>query len=155
MLTVLPLRCRPPKLLYTLLALLFHVIATTQGFVTPAQNIVAFDLAPDTCATMADLGVKMQPDNTAVVNNADVLVIAVKPSVIPAILKEIKGIVGKTLVVSIAAGVTLATIERVRMPHHVPHTLSSTPLTSASLLAATATQRPCHSSHAQHACVGA
>eukprot|EP00045_Choanoeca_perplexa_P002791 m.26741 g.26741 ORF g.26741 m.26741 type:complete len:279 (+) comp11707_c0_seq1:132-968(+) len=89
-----------------------------QGFVTPAQNIVAFDLSPKCCATMADLGVKMQPDNASVAKNADVVVIAVKPDVVPKVLKDIKTAAGTdTLVVSIAAGVTIATIEKYLHSH--------------------------------------
>lgn len=51
-------------------------------------------------------------DNRFVAKSADVVVLAVKPQIVPRVLKEIsKDITSKKLVLSIAAGVTSATIE--------------------------------------------
>ncbi len=51
-------------------------------------------------------------DNKKVVEYADVIILAVKPQIIPEILDEVKEfITGDKLIVSIAAGVTTATIE--------------------------------------------
>jgi pyrroline-5-carboxylate reductase len=53
-------------------------------------------------------GVKVGDDNIAVVKNADVLILAVKPQLMDSVLTEIRGaVVSKTLVVSIAAGITI------------------------------------------------
>jgi hypothetical protein len=90
-----------------------------------------------------------------------VVVIAVKPDVVPAILKEIKQVAGtKTLIVSIAAGVTLANIERVRSC--CPSTLlrkplcrgDSTPCSRCALPIAFTIPCSCHSGDAQHPCAG-
>ncbi|PLX69837.1 MAG: pyrroline-5-carboxylate reductase [Denitrovibrio sp.] len=51
-------------------------------------------------------------DNKKVVEFADVIILAVKPQIIPEILKDVKDLItGDKLIVSIAAGVTTETIE--------------------------------------------
>jgi pyrroline-5-carboxylate reductase len=53
-------------------------------------------------------GVTVCDDNTAVVKSADVLILAVKPQLMNAVLAEIcRAVAPKTLVVSIAAGITI------------------------------------------------
>eukprot|EP00730_Choanoeca_flexa_P011647 TRINITY_DN27393_c0_g1_i1.p1 TRINITY_DN27393_c0_g1~~TRINITY_DN27393_c0_g1_i1.p1 ORF type:complete len:277 (+),score=79.86 TRINITY_DN27393_c0_g1_i1:55-831(+) len=84
-----------------------------QGFVTPAQNICAHDVVKAARDIMADIGVKVQENCNDVVSNADVIVLAVKPNDIHDVLKDIKSGLGtKKLLVSIAAGVKIATIEK-------------------------------------------
>ena len=52
-----------------------------------------------------------------VVSGADVVILAVKPDIIPAVLKEIDQHLTKdSLVISIAAGVPLAVLEQVSAP---------------------------------------
>ncbi len=56
-------------------------------------------------------GVPVAPGNAAAVAQADVVLIAVKPAVVPAVLAEITGALpAGAVVASIAAGVTLATL---------------------------------------------
>jgi len=50
-------------------------------------------------------------DNRKVVEFADIIILAVKPQIIPDVLEEVKDIVKGKLVVSIAAGLTTATLE--------------------------------------------
>ncbi len=50
-------------------------------------------------------------ENCAAVVDSDVIIIAVKPSIVPGVLEEIKGSIKKQLIISIAAGVTIATYE--------------------------------------------
>lgn len=52
-------------------------------------------------------------DNLKVADFADILVLAVKPQVVPAVLKEIKEKVKGKIVVSIAAGVSTSSIEEI------------------------------------------
>jgi pyrroline-5-carboxylate reductase len=53
-------------------------------------------------------GLPVAPDNAAAVAGAEIVVLAVKPQMMPAVLKELKSELDEsTLVVSIAAGVTL------------------------------------------------
>jgi len=59
-----------------------------------------------------EIGVETTTDNLAVVARGQILVLAVKPNVVPGVLHGIKEqVTDKHLVVSIAAGVTLATLE--------------------------------------------
>eukprot|EP00043_Microstomoeca_roanoka_P008638 m.83044 g.83044 ORF g.83044 m.83044 type:complete len:354 (-) comp14329_c0_seq1:705-1766(-) len=90
-----------------------------QGFVTPADHIHAFDVSDD-CIKVAkeEIGVRIHTSNVEVANAADVVVIAVKPDVVPQVLKEIATTVGtQKLVVSIAAGVKLAIIQKNLQQH--------------------------------------
>lgn len=59
-------------------------------------------------------GIRTGSDNTAVAAQADVLVLAVKPQVMPAVLAALEPVPrpAAQLVVSVAAGVTLATLAR-------------------------------------------
>ncbi len=60
----------------------------------------------------SDLGVWVTSDNVAAVRGANVVLIAVKPAVVPEVLDQIAGtITGEQLVISIAAGVTLESIQ--------------------------------------------
>ncbi len=59
-----------------------------------------------------DLGVRKAADNGSLAAASSLVIVAVKPDVVPAVLKEINPRVGKQhLIVSIAAGVTLHTLE--------------------------------------------
>jgi pyrroline-5-carboxylate reductase len=59
-----------------------------------------------------ELGIAATPDNGAVCEFADAVILSVKPQIIDAVLKEIAKRVGKTkLVISVAAGVPLSRLE--------------------------------------------
>ncbi|HWP57494.1 MAG TPA: pyrroline-5-carboxylate reductase [Candidatus Acidoferrales bacterium] len=65
----------------------------------------------------AELGVEMTSDNGRVCDFADVVILAVKPQTVDAVVKEIAKKVGKTkLVVSVAAGVPLSRLEANLLP---------------------------------------
>jgi pyrroline-5-carboxylate reductase len=58
------------------------------------------------------LGIRASVDNVAAVTDRDVIVLAVKPQIMPSLLEEIRGAVpSSALVISIAAGVTTTKIE--------------------------------------------
>ncbi|MGH7768087.1 MAG: pyrroline-5-carboxylate reductase [Candidatus Binatia bacterium] len=59
----------------------------------------------------AELGIEVTPDNDKVCQFADIVILAVKPQIIDAVVKEIAGKLGKKLLVSVAAGVPLSRIE--------------------------------------------
>jgi pyrroline-5-carboxylate reductase len=65
-------------------------------------------------ATLAkDLGIAVSTDNRKAVQNADIVLLAVKPQVVGDVLKEIKPELGKdTLIISVAASVPTAYIEQ-------------------------------------------
>lgn len=92
--------------------------ALAQGFVRAglarAEDITASDPAASAAESFATAtGGKTLPSNAAVAAAADAILLAVKPQHMGEVLEELKGppTAGK-LVVSIAAGVTLATLER-------------------------------------------
>ncbi len=62
---------------------------------------------------LQDMGLSTFSSNAEVVNQADVVIIAVKPQIMPSVLAELKGIIAQsTLVISIAAGIPLAALSR-------------------------------------------
>ncbi|HUR67828.1 MAG TPA: pyrroline-5-carboxylate reductase [Candidatus Thermoplasmatota archaeon] len=79
---------------------------------TPA-NFVATTRRADTAATLAkDAGIEAHTDNRKAAAGADVLILGVKPQILPDLLAEIKPVVKPgQLVLSIAAGVSTAAIE--------------------------------------------
>ena len=82
------------------------------GLVSPA-NIVASDPVPTAMAAFKESLPQAQvlPSNAAVAAAADILILAVKPQQMPGVLAELRGaIAGSRLVISIAAGVRLATL---------------------------------------------
>lgn len=63
--------------------------------------------------TEALKGIHTSTDNSEVAKHCDILILAVKPHIVPIVLKEIAAVMepGKHLLISIAAGVPLLTIE--------------------------------------------
>lgn len=78
-----------------------------------AANFVATTRRAEMAAEITrELGVRAHTDNAAAAKEADVLVLAVKPQILPQLLEEIKDAVGRgKLVISIAAGIPTSTIE--------------------------------------------
>ena len=84
------------------------------GLVT-ADRCVASDAAPAALEQFAAAvaGATTVDDNSLVVRDAPVVFLSVKPQTMPAVLAELQGQwTGKHLVISIAAGVTLGTLEK-------------------------------------------
>jgi pyrroline-5-carboxylate reductase len=91
--------------------------ALAKGFVNAklikANQVVAADPFPAARKSFAtEVGAKTTATNTDVVKAATVLILATKPEQVAAALAEIRGaFTGKHLLISIAAGVTLAKLE--------------------------------------------
>lgn len=81
--------------------------------VIPSDRIVAADVAPQRRQTIRDrYQIQVSAENYDVVKNADIIILAVKPQVIPAVLPEIAPeVTDRQLVISIAAGVKIAAIQ--------------------------------------------
>jgi pyrroline-5-carboxylate reductase len=81
--------------------------------VTP-QQIMATDVVPERRTYMhTTYGITASADNKHAVQESTVVVLAVKPQIMPMILEEIAPVVNsEKLVISIAAGVTLQTLQR-------------------------------------------
>lgn len=89
--------------------------------------------ATDPMAARRDLltsrfGIRVSESNGAAVREADLIVLAVKPQAMPAVLSEVGPALSGKLVVSIAAGVTVAWIrERVVQPRGIVRAMPNTP----------------------------
>lgn len=91
--------------------------AMARGFISTgivkAQNITASDPDPRMLQFIQKLGVNTTNLNSEVVTKSNMVVIAVKPNTVQKVLTEVKDYVSKDkLMVSIAAGVTLSTLEK-------------------------------------------
>lgn len=82
------------------------------GLVTPNQ-IVAADISTERRAVMTELGVPVVHAAELAVESAQVVLLAVKPQQMPALMEEIRDhITPQTLVISIAAGISLHQLEQ-------------------------------------------
>jgi len=81
--------------------------------VSSASDLIASDVSGEARAAFAkDVGCRVTSSNVEVADSADVLILAVKPDQIKGVLKEMAGhIADRHLVISIAAGVTIAQLE--------------------------------------------
>lgn len=98
------------------------------GLVRP-EAIFASDVRPDRIEELGSrYGIQPLSDNTLLVQRADVVILAVKPQVIQAVVEEIRSAVTpETLFISIAAGVDTATLRpllpgRTRLIRTMPNT---------------------------------
>jgi pyrroline-5-carboxylate reductase len=97
--------------------------------VAQASQIVGSDPRRERCDEMErKYGVRTTPDNVAIARQADILILSVKPQVMAKVLDEIgPHIHAHALVISIAAGIPLAAIEK-RLPQaRVVRTMPNTP----------------------------
>lgn len=78
-----------------------------------AGDILAADISPERLAELARrYGIRTAPDNAAVAAHGDLIVLAVKPQQLDAVLRGLAPAVsGRHLLVSIAAGKSTATLE--------------------------------------------
>ncbi|XP_059174369.1 pyrroline-5-carboxylate reductase 1, mitochondrial-like [Physella acuta] len=92
--------------------------AMAKGFISSglvrAKNILVSDNSQQMLSMVGEIGVNTTMSNKEVVENSELIVIAVKPNIVAPILKEVAGVVSpdKHLFVSIAAGVTIRSIEQ-------------------------------------------
>jgi pyrroline-5-carboxylate reductase len=96
----------------------------------PAARLLASDIEQSRLAWLHHTyKIRTAPDNPAVAREADILVLAVEPQILDAVLAEIGGEVGgETLIVSVAAGYPIARIAR-GLPgrHRIVRSMPNTP----------------------------
>jgi len=81
------------------------------GWIPPA-SVCLTDIRPERLSELeARYGVKTSTDNAAVVREADVVMLCVKPQQLPELLRSLRGLNPGALWISIAAGVGTASIE--------------------------------------------
>ena len=83
-----------------------------EAHVVPAEAITASDARTDRLAELErQYGIRVAKDNVSLVRDADVIVLAVKPQIMASVLEEVASTLSrKHLVISVAAGVSTATI---------------------------------------------
>ncbi|MCX5890869.1 MAG: pyrroline-5-carboxylate reductase [Deltaproteobacteria bacterium] len=105
--------------------------AIIRGLVTGGrvarENLVYYDPDPRRQADLNSLGLKAAPDHAEVMHS-QVVVLAVKPQIMTAVLESLGEYAGPGhLVISIAAGVTLKTLEAALPESRVIRTMPNTP----------------------------
>ena len=93
------------------------------------QQIMATDVVPERRTYMqTTYGITASADNKHAVQESTVVVLAVKPRIMPMILEEIAPVVNsEKLVISIAAGITLQTLQRALGDSRVVRVMPNTP----------------------------
>ncbi|CAG2216763.1 proC [Mytilus edulis] len=109
--------------------------AMARGFISTgvikAQNITASDPDPRMLRFLKNLGIATTLENTEVVDRSKMIVIAVKPSIVSKVLKEVKDhVTMDKIMVSIVAGVPLSILEENLPPDtRVVRVMSNIPVT--------------------------
>jgi pyrroline-5-carboxylate reductase len=105
------------------------------------ENLVYYDPDPARQAQMAELGAPAARDNSEVMQ-APVVVLAIKPQVMGAVVAEVKGFARPShLIISIAAGVTLAALAEAFPESRVIRVMPNTPTLVGAGMAALAPGR--------------
>ena len=111
------------------------------GGEVPRENLIYYDPDPARQAQMDELGVAAALDNPEVMH-APVVVLAVKPQVLPAVLAGVKEFARPWhLIISIAAGVPLAVLEEALPDSRVIRVMPNTPTLVGAGMAALAPGR--------------
>lgn len=94
----------------------------------------------DKLSSLERAGVQVGSDNREAVSQADYVIVAVQPGQVAGVLEEIRDLVGRRVVISVATGVTLASVREIigdeatlvrAMPNTAVETLSSMTCLSA------------------------
>jgi pyrroline-5-carboxylate reductase len=99
-----------------------------EGLFTPNQVTAVDTYQPAINSLRAELGIEVTTDSAAAAEQADLLVLAVKPQVIEDVMNAIRGHVDEAdLVLSIAAGVTTERLQTSLGIHRVVRAMPNTP----------------------------
>ena len=94
----------------------------------PASIVATDPIAARRDALKARFAIRVDEENTTAAQAADIVVLAVKPQVMPALLTDVGQALAGKLVLSIAAGVTIAWIhERIATPRGIVRAMPNTP----------------------------
>jgi pyrroline-5-carboxylate reductase len=99
-----------------------------RGLLSSSQVVCSHPRAERARELEDRFGVTVVADNTEVARGADILLLAVKPQVLPRVLRQLRGAVGpETLVISIVAGASSSTLSS-RLEHRaIVRTMPNTP----------------------------
>jgi len=90
-------------------------------------KIFCSDLAQSQLEPLAKLGVQTSINNTVTFQSSSIIVLAVKPGIVPLVLQNYRGDLSSKLIISIAAGVTISTIEALAKGARVVRVMPNTP----------------------------
>jgi len=76
------------------------------------KDIIASNSRHSELAKLKEKGITICPDNTAVALSSKTIILAVKPNLINTVVSEIKGCLNKKLLISVASGITVESIEK-------------------------------------------
>ena len=96
--------------------------------VAPDSIIVAEPNKERRTKLVSQFGVQVTADNSVVCQNSDVVVLAVKPHVMPDVVKQLTGYQNQTLFISIAAGINITSLQAwLGTQHPVVRVMPNTP----------------------------
>lgn len=93
----------------------------------PATRITVSDPVEQVRQLLQEKDVQVMDDNIAAIQDADIVVFAVKPQVLGTILKSVNGLFDGKLVISIVAGAEIATIARLIGSERIVRVMPNTP----------------------------
>jgi pyrroline-5-carboxylate reductase len=87
----------------------------------PKEHLIASDVSTQRLSRLSEeLGIATAVDNRRLVTASDMIIVATKPAQVPEVLSEISDVITvDKLIISIAAGVTLATVQS-RLKKNIP-----------------------------------
>lgn len=83
----------------------------------PATRVTVSEPVESIRNVLADTGIQLTDNNLAAIEQADIVVLAVKPQVIASVLQPLVGKIKNQLLISIAAGVNVSTLSRLLDGH--------------------------------------
>jgi pyrroline-5-carboxylate reductase len=103
---------------------------TAEGGTVAYADLVLYDCLPEKCDTWAALGANVVDSEAAVVENADVIVLAIKPQGFPELLSRLATLpsIRNKIIVTIAAGITVESISKTLNNPSVVRVLPNTPM---------------------------
>ncbi|PJI28955.1 pyrroline-5-carboxylate reductase [Acinetobacter pseudolwoffii] len=93
----------------------------------PTTRITVSDPVEQVRALLAEKEINVTDDNSAAIQDADIVVFAVKPQVLAQVLQPLKGLVNDKLIVSIVAGAEIATLASLLGTARIVRVMPNTP----------------------------
>ena len=93
----------------------------------PATRITVSDPVEKVRALLMEKEINVTGDNCVAIQNADIVVLAVKPQVLAQVLQPLKGLVNDKLIISIVAGAEIATLSALLGTERIVRVMPNTP----------------------------
>ncbi|MCJ8512364.1 pyrroline-5-carboxylate reductase [Acinetobacter lwoffii] len=93
----------------------------------PATRITVSDPIEKVRALLAEKEINVTGENSAAIQDADIVVLAVKPQVLAQVLQPLKGLVNNKLIISIVAGAEIATLSALLGTERIVRVMPNTP----------------------------